>query len=41
MAEVAIFRALKLHKDKKIVYIAPYKALVRERLQDWRGRFGE
>jgi activating signal cointegrator complex subunit 3 len=28
-------------KDKKIVYIGPLKALVRERKKDWKKRFGD
>ena len=35
MAELAIFRSLKLNPTRKIVYIGPYKALVKERLLDW------
>jgi activating signal cointegrator complex subunit 3 len=39
MAELAIFRSFKNQPDKKVVYIAPYKALVKERLKDWKARF--
>ncbi|XP_055339489.1 activating signal cointegrator 1 complex subunit 3-like [Paramacrobiotus metropolitanus] len=36
-AELAIFRALKITKCK-VVYIAPLKALVKERVADWKAR---
>ena len=39
-AEIAIFRVFTHYPDKKIVYIAPLKALARERLKDWTHRFG-
>lgn len=39
-AEIAIFRVFTQTPDKKIVYIAPLKALARERLKDWTPRFG-
>jgi activating signal cointegrator complex subunit 3 len=35
-SELAIFRAFNEHPGKKIVYIAPLKALVKERVKDWR-----
>lgn len=35
-AELAVWGALKENPRSKIVYIAPMKALVRERVQDWR-----
>ncbi|QLG72969.1 hypothetical protein HG535_0E00530 [Zygotorulaspora mrakii] len=38
VAELAIWRAFKEFPGKKIVYIAPMKALVRERVDDWRRR---
>eukprot|EP00744_Colponema_vietnamica_P004990 GILI01007369.1.p1 GENE.GILI01007369.1~~GILI01007369.1.p1 ORF type:complete len:1506 (-),score=381.72 GILI01007369.1:171-4298(-) len=38
-SELAVLRVLTMHKDAKIVYIAPLKALVKERLKDWGGRF--
>ena len=38
-AELAIFRVLNKHANKKSVYIAPLKALVRERIIDWREKF--
>lgn len=36
VAELAIWHAFKTFPGKKIVYIAPMKALVRERVDDWR-----
>jgi activating signal cointegrator complex subunit 3 len=41
LAELAMWRALRSEPHKKIVYIAPLKALVKERLQDWRPRLWE
>ncbi|KAK6061587.1 DEAD/DEAH box helicase, partial [Cooperia oncophora] len=38
-AELAIFRLLQKYPGKKCVYIAPLKALVRERVSDWREKF--
>ena len=35
-SELAILRAFSAHPEKKVVYIAPLKALVRERVDDWR-----
>ena len=35
-SELAILRAFTMYPEKKIVYIAPLKALVRERVDDWR-----
>ena len=35
-SELAIFQAFDKHPGKKIVYIAPLKALVNERVKDWR-----
>lgn len=35
MSELAILHLMKEHPEKKTVYIAPLKALVRERLKDW------
>ncbi|XP_011704031.1 PREDICTED: activating signal cointegrator 1 complex subunit 3 isoform X2 [Wasmannia auropunctata] len=40
-AEVAMFRVFKQHPDQKVVYIAPLKALVRERMNDWKVRLEE
>lgn len=40
-AEIAMFRVFKRYPDKKVVYIAPLKALVRERVNDWKVRLQE
>lgn len=40
-AELAIFRVFRQHPGMKAVYIAPLKALVRERMEDWKVRFEE
>uniref|UniRef100_A0A1B6DYT0 U5 small nuclear ribonucleoprotein 200 kDa helicase n=2 Tax=Clastoptera arizonana TaxID=38151 RepID=A0A1B6DYT0_9HEMI len=37
-AEIAMFRVFKQFPGKKVVYIAPLKALVRERIEDWKVR---
>ncbi|EHY59058.1 putative steryl acetyl hydrolase mug81 [Exophiala dermatitidis] len=37
-AELAMWWAFREHPGSKVVYIAPMKALVRERVQDWRRR---
>ncbi|XP_022221242.2 activating signal cointegrator 1 complex subunit 3 [Drosophila obscura] len=39
VAELAIFRALNEDPKCKVVYIAPLKALVKERIGDWEKRF--
>ncbi|XP_036325635.1 activating signal cointegrator 1 complex subunit 3 [Rhagoletis pomonella] len=39
VAEIGIFRAFNKHPRAKIVYIAPLKALVKERIYDWKRRF--
>ncbi|KAH8409768.1 hypothetical protein KR222_006442 [Zaprionus bogoriensis] len=39
VAEIAIFRALNQQPKCKVVYIAPLKALVKERIADWQQRF--
>ncbi|XP_034488754.1 activating signal cointegrator 1 complex subunit 3 [Drosophila innubila] len=39
VAEIAIFRAINLNPKCKVVYIAPLKALVKERISDWQQRF--
>ncbi|PFX22952.1 activating signal cointegrator 1 complex subunit 3-like [Stylophora pistillata] len=41
VAELAIFRIFNVHPGTKAVYIAPLKALVRERMEDWKIRFQE
>ncbi|KAF5285003.1 hypothetical protein FQR65_LT02315 [Abscondita terminalis] len=38
-AEICIFRLLNKNQGLKVVYIAPLKSLVRERVQDWKKRF--
>ena len=40
-AELALMRMLTAHKGTKAVYVAPLKALARERLADWRRKFGQ
>lgn len=40
-AEMAIFRVFNMSARKKCVYIAPLKALVRERMIDWKVRLEE
>lgn len=37
-AEIAMFRVFKQYPRGKVVYIAPMKALVRERIDDWKVR---
>lgn len=37
-AELAMFRVFREYPGRKVVYIAPLKALVRERMEDWRVR---
>lgn len=37
-AEIAIFRVFNTYPKGKVVYIAPLKALVRERIEDWKHR---
>ena len=38
VAEIAMFRVFREYPKAKVVYIAPMKALVRERMEDWRER---
>ena len=38
-AEIAIFRVFQNYPRGKVVYIAPMKALVKERMEDWKERF--
>ncbi|XP_059501244.1 activating signal cointegrator 1 complex subunit 3 [Stegostoma tigrinum] len=40
-AELAIFRVFNKYPTSKAVYIAPLKALVRERIEDWKVRITE
>uniref|UniRef100_A0A2Z5TZE8 U5 small nuclear ribonucleoprotein 200 kDa helicase n=1 Tax=Reticulitermes speratus TaxID=60591 RepID=A0A2Z5TZE8_9NEOP len=37
-AEIAMFRVFRIYPGSKVVYIAPLKALVRERIEDWKVR---
>ncbi|KAK9503226.1 hypothetical protein O3M35_011843 [Rhynocoris fuscipes] len=39
MAEIAMFRVFSNSPGSKVVYVAPLKALVRERIEDWKVRF--
>ena len=39
-AEFAMFRVFNEYPKGKIIYIGPLKALVRERMEDWKERFG-
>ncbi|KAH3668467.1 hypothetical protein OGAPHI_002221 [Ogataea philodendri] len=41
VAELAIWHAFKEFPGSKVVYIAPMKALVRERVDDWRARISQ
>lgn len=38
-AELTMLRLFKAHPDKKVIYIAPLKALVKERMADWGSGF--
>ncbi|EEC18159.1 activating signal cointegrator 1 complex subunit 3, helc1, putative, partial [Ixodes scapularis] len=40
-AEIAMFRIFNVNPSSKVVYIAPLKALVRERIKDWKVRLEE
>lgn len=40
-AEIAMFRVFREYPRQKVVYIAPLKALVRERILDWSVRLGK
>jgi activating signal cointegrator complex subunit 3 len=37
VAEIAIHRLMAVYPEKKVVYIAPMKALTRERIEEWSG----
>lgn len=39
-AEIAMFRVFREYPGQTVVYIAPLKALVRERVEDWRTKLG-
>lgn len=40
ICELAILRIFQNSPQKKVVYVAPYKALAKERLKDWTKRLG-
>ena len=40
MSELAILRLLNTNPTGKIVYVAPLKALARERVEDWKVKLG-
>lgn len=40
MSEFAMLRVFKQYPEKKIIYIAPLKALAKERIIDWKVRMG-
>lgn len=40
MSELAMLRVFKQHPGKKVIYIAPLKALAKERIIDWKVRMG-
>lgn len=41
IAELAMFRLFEKQPSQKVIYIAPLKALARERMEDWSERFGK
>lgn len=41
ISEMAIFRTFNNEPEKSIIYIAPMKALAKERINDWKKRFGK
>jgi activating signal cointegrator complex subunit 3 len=41
VSEICILRLFTRRPDRKVVYIAPMKALVRERVQDWTQKFSK
>ena len=41
ISELAMLRIFNKTPRKKIIYIAPYKALVKERVRDWKKRFSK
>jgi activating signal cointegrator complex subunit 3 len=38
IAEIAILRIFNEYPDKKVIYVAPMKALAKERILDWKKR---
>ena len=41
LAELGIWNALRTFPERRVVYIAPLKALVRERIHDWQEKFSK
>lgn len=41
MSEFAILRLFNKEPDHKVIYIAPLKALAKERIEDWSQRLGK
>ena len=41
LAELAMFKLLNKEEKEKIIYVAPLKAIAKERLKDWKDRFGK
>lgn len=41
IAELCLIRLLKNYPDQKVVYIAPLKSIVIERVKDWKAKFGK
>lgn len=41
MSEFAILRLFNKEPDHKVIYIAPLKALAKERIEDWSKRLGK
>jgi activating signal cointegrator complex subunit 3 len=41
VGELAILRMLRINPQAKAIYVAPLKALARERLKDWKKKLGE
>ena len=41
ICEIAIFRNFNNSPEKIVVYVAPMKALAKERINDWRKRFSK
>ena len=39
MSEFAVLRVFRLYPTKKVIYIAPLKAIAKERLSDWGKKF--
>lgn len=39
MAEFAVLRSFKIYPGTKVVYVAPMKAIAKERLSDWDQKF--